>query len=130
MVFGPAFIDAYVLESTVADYPRIVLSKSVREDWLRYVNAGNLGLEIPKLVKQCDDGPRCVDIFSHLKRDGFGLVTDSSPKETKQIHDALKSAFDETSDEPKHFRKIFWLVKHFNSAIAKTQYGGLHIDIG
>lgn len=33
LVFGPAFVQAYTLESEVADYPRIVLSKEVRQHY-------------------------------------------------------------------------------------------------
>jgi hypothetical protein len=59
-MFGPAFIEAYQIERTVAKYPRVVLSKQTYEDHKASV------LE-PHPIMLSEDGPPCVSIFEPLE---------------------------------------------------------------
>ena len=129
MVFGPAFVEAYQLESTVADFPRVILSKTVRNDWNEYSKSGKLGEKLPLLIQRCQDGPNCVDTFCHLKRDGFDLVSSELPMETKQMQQALMHHLDDTAENPATHRKALWLAKKFNVAVLHSRYGDLKIDI-
>jgi hypothetical protein len=129
MVFGPAFVDAYQLESTVADFPRVILSKTVRNEWDGYVKSGLLGEKLPLLIKRCHDGPSCIDTFCHLKRGGFDLVSSELPTETRQMQQALIHHLDDTAENPVTHRKALWLAKKFNAAVLHSQYGDLKIDI-
>lgn len=128
MVFGPAFVEAYQLESTISDFPRIIFSRSVREDWVFYSEKGQLGERIPLLVEKCNDGPSCIDIFCHMKRNGFDLVNQDQPKEFSQIRSALISHLDDTAENPSHYRKIQWLGRRFNDAILHSKNGDLRIE--
>jgi hypothetical protein len=129
MVFGPAFIEAYLLESGVADFPRVILSKSARNDWKEYSKLGKLGNKLPLLIHRCEDGPHCIDTFCHLKRDGFDLVSSEVPTETKQMQQALMHHLDETAENPSTHRKSLWLTKKFNAAVLHSRYGDLKIEI-
>lgn len=128
MVFGPAFVEAYKLESTVADFPRIILSKSVRHDWASYKQDALLGEQIPMLVHRCDDGPHCVDVFCHLKRQAFSLVSEEIKVEAEQMQSALQVHLDLTAETPAIYRKARWLAQRFNSAVKDSKHGHLSID--
>lgn len=126
LVFGPAFVEAYVLETEVADVSRIVLSKTVRNDWHRLKDSEPLR-QFTQLVCKTDDGPHCIDVFAHLRRKGFNKLGDNHMNEAELFHAALSHHHDESSDHPKTFRKVKWLVDEFNKAIKSTVYAGLTI---
>lgn len=128
MVFGPAFVEAYQLESTIADFPRVILSRPVREDWVSYSNDQKLGSKLPLLVEKCTDGPSCIDLFCHVKPNGFNLVNEDQPKEFDQMRTALMTHLDETAENPEHHRKIQWLARKFNAAVLHSKSGDLRIE--
>lgn len=127
MVFGPAFVEAYQLESTIADFPRVIFSRPVREDWALYTQENKLGSKLPLLVEKCSDGPSCIDVFCHVKPNGFNLVNDDQPKEFSQMRTALMTHLDETAENPGHHRKIQWLARKFNAAVLHSRSGDLRI---
>lgn len=133
LVFGPAFVQAYTLESEVADYPRIVLSKEVRRHY-RAVIASTSTVALPlrnvakTLIRRCEDGPWCIDIFSHLRRSGLAGLGREHDIEARQFQEALKAHLDEATDTPHIYRKVRWLVDGFNRAIDKSRYAGNSID--
>lgn len=127
MVFGPAFTEAYQIESVIADYPRIVLSKLVRDDWRSYNQSTKLGSKLPLLVHRCDDGPHCIDLFCHLRNFGFDIVASEVPVEAAQMRDALVLHLDANAERPAVYRKAFWIAEKFNEAIKDSKYGHLKI---
>lgn len=128
LVFGPAFLDAYQLETEVADFPRVVLSKEVRKDVKRYRTAGaTTKLAIDKLLATCSDGPMCIDVFAHLKNDGFSFLGLDQRPEAKQFAETLFAQLDHGADVPRWHRKTKWLIDKFNSAIVRTTYADLAI---
>lgn len=123
MVFGPAFIDAYTLEQEVADFPRVVLSKSVRSDVQKYrANGEGTISAIKKLVTKCEDGPMSIDTFGHLRNDGFQFLGNDHKDEATQFHSTLTHQLDHGADRPRWYRKTTWLVCEFNKAIAGTDF--------
>ncbi|WP_343731024.1 hypothetical protein [Duganella sp.] len=132
VLFGLAFIQAYKLESEVADYPRII-SKEVR--------AAHAALEvshfpanshckevIQALVTRFPDGPTGIDIFAHLRDSGFDRSTQSYQDDAAQYHRALTSHLSNASDMPHFYRKVLWQVDRFNTAILRTTYADKHIE--
>lgn len=129
MVFGPAFVEAYKLESQVADLPRIVLSQTVRKECDGLAKqSGKLGQFVQKMVRRCPDGPNCIDVFSHLRKKGLELAKDHMA-EAGQFQAALAHHMEEAADTPNWFRKADWLARRFNAAIQSTRYAHLHLDL-
>lgn len=125
MVFGPAFIDAYTLEQEVADYPRVVFSKSVRADIKNLRENGQDPIRaIKKLVVRCDDGPMSIDTFGHLRRNGFEFLGNDHKDEAMQFSRTLLQQVDHGADVPRWYRKTAWLVTQFNDAVSGTDYAG------
>jgi hypothetical protein len=135
IVFGPAFLDAYRIEHEVADFPRIVLSKSVRQKRDEIVDSqalsGHLLSSLTKLVCGCDDGPMVIDSFSHLRKNGFALQSEEGVRsEAQQFKLHLETKMEDALDTPKHYRKVKWLVERFNHSISGTKQADLEVSIG
>lgn len=129
MVFGPAFLSAYKLESQVADLPRIVLSQAVRKECDQLAEqAAPAGRFVRQLVRRCADGPHCIDVFAHLRRNGLALARDHLT-EARQFRDAIAHHMEEAADTPNWYRKTDWLARRFNTAIRDTRYAHLRLDV-
>jgi hypothetical protein len=68
MVFGEALVRAYELESTIARFPRVVISKEVMGD----INRKGTGLfseekrKFDPFIEQADDGPYYVHVLRKI----------------------------------------------------------------
>ena len=133
LVFGPAFVQAYTLESEIADFPRIVLSKEVRQHYRAIVGSNSpmppaVRNVAKMLIQKCDDGPWSIDTFCHLRKNGLSGLGNEHDTEARQFHEALKGHLDDATDTPHFYRKVRWLVDRFNGAIDKSRYAGNSIE--
>jgi hypothetical protein len=129
LVFGPAFIEAYQLEQDVAEYPRVVLSKDVRQDVRHWQANGGGAIEaVKKLVARCEDGPMCIDLFAHLRRHGFSFLGVDHRLEAGQFAQTLHTHLEQGADVPRWHRKTKWLIEQFNEAVTRTVYADLTIQ--
>lgn len=130
LVFGPAFIDAYAHEQEVADFPRVVFTKEVRTDLVQYRKDGNNTIAaIKTLVTKCQDGPMSIDMFGHLRRNGFEFLGKDHKEEAVQFQRTLVNQLEHGADLPRWYRKTIWLVQRFNEAISDTDYAGKKVQI-
>jgi hypothetical protein len=127
MVFGPALVEAYRLESQIAKFPRIVIPRAVAADGTVYAQQGTHWKNyFDGRFMQASDGP----FFLHILRDHSRLVRrlakgsskTSGNDETplillRAMRTAIQKRFDEASDNPEHFQKIAWIVGYWNSNI-------------
>lgn len=128
MVFGPAFLKAYELESQVADLPRIVLEQSVRKECeQRLTRMDKLGDFVRQVTRRCEDGPRCIDVFAHLRKNGLTLARDHL-NEAGQFRDTIHHHLEAAADTPNWFRKSRWLAQRFNESVKDTRYAHLRVD--
>lgn len=129
MVFGPAFVKAYELESQVADLPRIVLEQSVRKECEQLLGRRDkLSDFVRQVTRRCDDGPRCIDVFAHLRKNGLTLARDHM-NEAGQFRETIHHHLEEAADTPNWFRKSRWLAQRFNESVKNTRYAHLQVDI-
>jgi hypothetical protein len=127
IMFGEGFLDAYYLESEVAKYPRIVISREVFADARSFV----LESEIFKTyfesrIIRADDGPAFLHTlldFEMLNR----LPRSASAPEAEQYaliqmgeqtRAALIDRLDKSMDQPSHYEKIKWVVDYWNRTVA------------
>ncbi|NUU44547.1 hypothetical protein [Tardiphaga robiniae] len=111
VVFGPAMIEAYRLESTTAKYPRILVDKATHVDYKSptYTHAGANYSELPAF-RFDNDGPPFLDILAPLRlptADGF-------EEDIPLIREEIQRSLDEAIYEPKHFEKVRWLAIYWN----------------
>jgi hypothetical protein len=117
-MFGPAFLEAYGIESKIAKYPRIVMSREVHQDFARMEG----GLEFPQ-VRLADDGPPFLHVFAK-----FGLLNEAEPTidflnspevlDAQRCQRSIQNLLDASIYEPRHYEKLRWLAIYWNSAVA------------
>lgn len=131
MVFGPAFVNAYLFESTHADGPRVILENSVREHIRRKCSEmpnTRLTAFLNTHIKRAEDGPAYIDIFADFGASDYYETVPDVSSEIEAIHGHLCAALDQTADRPLHFKKNAQLARQFNIAVERAGRGGYHID--
>jgi hypothetical protein len=115
------------LESEVARYPRIMLTKDVVDDAM----ASNLKHYFIEQIRQADDGPHFLNIFYYLNiqlaiikaRKEDTPVSDKVLLHFKTLREMIQRRFDESVDNPKHFEKVQWFANYWNISFPKEQEG-------
>jgi hypothetical protein len=109
VMFGPAFLNAYRLESEVARYPRVILSREVFQD----VKALQPELSRPRF-RLADDGPPFLDVLGSWARDVLENPDGSEIERARSGSEVIQRLFDLSIHEPRHFEKLRWLAVYWN----------------
>jgi hypothetical protein len=114
IVFGPAFLDAYLLESKHAEGARVILSNDAALEFQEFVLAQSTPPEaidyLKKLVRQASDGPYRIFPF-----DDLDILT--AKKRINDIKAEIESLLKLYTDSPRVFRKLKGLAEEFNSRV-------------
>jgi hypothetical protein len=130
VVFGPALINAYEMESQLAVYPRILVTETVAEKFVDTKNAG-----LPKW-RRAGSGAYFRRDFDHLLHlDIFSYKMFIPPKTgtikdaVKGIHDHLIDGIDvtETPSNMKVQAKLFWISTYLS--YVEEVHGAWHFTI-
>jgi hypothetical protein len=119
MLFGPALVEAYRLETEVVSYPRIMVSSDV----LRTLK-GWKGKDYKPFLRFADDGPCYLHVLRRLEE----IRTTENPdakivERFTQIQRMVQKRFRQSIDEPRHFRKVQWFARYWNKVVPP---GGIH----
>lgn len=131
MVFGPAFIDAYLFESSHADGPRVILQNKVREHIQRKcaeMPNTKLTAFLQTHVQRASDGPAFIDIFADFSANAYYETPPDISSELEAIRQHICEALDRTADKPLFFKKNAQLARQFNAALLKAGRKELMID--
>jgi hypothetical protein len=109
VMFGPAFLQAYQMETRIANFPRVILSRDVYEDFRQA--ASGIGL---LQILLSEDGPPHLHIFASLE--GPSKIEDPLKLQCQRV---LQNLVHESIFEPKHYEKIRWLAIYWNSTVAR-----------
>ncbi|WP_421996974.1 hypothetical protein [Reyranella sp.] len=116
-VFGAALVKAYELESTVAVYPRIMLTKEVAADVRTYQAADP---HYGDRVRQANDGPFFLHALEFIRSSLGARETDAEraiqAEHFNAIGRRIQQRFDESVDTPKHFEKVKWFARYWNES--------------
>jgi hypothetical protein len=115
-VFGSALVSAFELESKVALYPRVMITREVAADVHQFASEDP---EIRRYVQQARDGPYYFHFLSVLDRT-FGGSGDHNARVVSAQHfnrwaTMIQQRFDESVDNPRHFEKIKWFAEYWNN---------------
>jgi hypothetical protein len=115
VAFGPALLEAYTLESTIAKFPRILIDRRAHVDFQRIVNFEQPGSARGEKIRLASDGPPFLDIFAP-----FGCVTDASPvwlvETMHKCKFSIQFHLDHSIYDPGIFEKLRWLAIYWNSS--------------
>lgn len=124
IVFGPAFLKAYELESVAANYPRIVLANSVYDDIQQYATLDDYAI-IGTRVRVSDDGPAYADILRRFLVINQYQPTREELNSWNSCGGVLSELLKHAMEDPKKFEKIKWFVVYWNSTILQGVPEGL-----
>jgi len=123
LVFGPALIQAYDLESTIAIFPRIVLSKSaidlIKKHEAELSELTTNGFS-ETYIRQSYDGVHHLHIFSRASQKPEEMETVFKPR--------IEKALSENIGKPNIYKKIRWFAEYYNETIKQDIYKGDKIE--
>jgi hypothetical protein len=121
VIFGEALITAHHLESQIAKYPRIMLTKDVVAD-ARNSNLNNYFVE---RIKPAEDGPSFLHVLAQIEM--ITGVNERRPPDStepplslarfERMKNNIQKRFDDAVDNPRHFEKVKWFAQYFNDTI-------------
>jgi len=118
---GPAVLDAYRLEQTVATYPRIVISTEAYQA-IASVSVASIGHLARYIRTDPNDGRPFLDFLGAPAMD---LVALSRAESLREIRQQLLRQLSGRLADSRVRRKLDWLVSYFNTALAEVQAEGL-----
>jgi hypothetical protein len=133
MVFGPALIAAYRLETEVAKYPRILIPRSVASASTLYAQEGTHWKEplrtasskrvmVHSSYMSSATNSRRTQALARNKP-GASANEDAQLIPIILIGRAVQRRYDEASDNPDHFQKIDWFARYWNTRMSHGPEG-------
>lgn len=120
-MFGPAFLEAYLLEKEIATYPRIIVGREAYEQYRQTSRRPDQDRSIP-VVDLDDDGPAYLDIFSRFE--AFrGPMTDELSQSAQELHKSIAHLLNLAIHKPRHFQKLKWLAEKWNDRVSDSNGG-------
>ena len=120
-IFGPAFIEAYRLESNVANFPRVILGAEVYSDVVRYGNDDDRWKhDFASDLRFSDDGPVHVHVlrrFANLNRQEPATQDTDEVVQAQLSESALQALINTSMHEPRHFQKVKWFAVYWNGTV-------------
>lgn len=132
-VFGPGFVQAYRLESSLAVSPRIVIDPGVIATIRNHLRGAStvgakteLLTELRDHVRLGDDGVWYVDYINSVS-----IVTDRQfvRNGLPGIRDFIVEAALQFSDQPLILPKYLWQIRYFNKSVARLFPDDQHLKI-
>lgn len=109
VVFGPAMVDAYLLESKVANYPRVVIAPAV---YKQAVSHKFLAATRAEVLLQDVDGVRHLNYFTKM-RDELAPETRMATLESSTRHIEEQAAEHERAQRLNEYAKWKWFQSHY-----------------
>lgn len=126
VVFGVGVNEAYRLESSIAQVPRVILGKGI-VDRMKAASASSL-LDL-RIARRGEDGVWHLDPFFGLEGDiRSSADLQLATKRLSSIQQIIQQQLDETMEHPGIFSKIEWIAKEWNRHL--PQWRERQISVG
>jgi hypothetical protein len=129
VLFGPGIIDAYGLESSLAFYPRIIVSEEVVNDVWGY----HEGVWGGRLLQRDHDGWWFVNLLVPSRSSWHLLSDPNGPQDVRshleQVRHALLSAQKRARGDAAHLAKVTWLVDQYNDVAPQENLRRMLFDV-
>lgn len=125
VAFGPAFLEAYRLESCVASVPRIVLNRDVHSDIIGYSEDDDRWKhDFAADLRYSDDGPVHVHVLKRLQdlnrqEPTIDFLNSEEVIQAQLCQGALQSLLNVSMHEPRHFAKVKWFGIYWNGTVPR-----------
>jgi hypothetical protein len=133
MIFGRALVRAYQLESTVARYPRVMVTREIANDIRNKAGEASVG----QMLRRSEDGPMFLHVLREIEvralphRLGSEVKKLDDPRlsgmlvQFGKIGEQIQRRFDEAVDNPAHFEKVKWFANYWNATTDGWRVDGL-----
>jgi len=114
VVFGPAFLEAYRLESSIAKFPRIILSRDVYADMKRDP------YHKERVVLASDGPPHLHVLHRFTKRKapkGLERLFEREREAGVVCQPQLQALLDASIYEPRYYEKLSWFSQYWNATV-------------
>jgi hypothetical protein len=138
MVFGDALVRAYDLESTIARYPRVMVTRDIIEE----INQSTRGFfreqrqQYEIYLEQADDGPHYVHVLRNVASEISRIQNLNLPpekqhslEEYENMRDTIQKRLAESVDNPRHFEKVQWFARYWNKCSPYLLVTGPGMDV-
>lgn len=133
MVFGKALVRAYSFESEVAKFPRIMVTREVREDIIRFSARPHKSNNSPRnsCLRQSSDGPMYLDVLQPVVAlfkkkehpyEKLSSLEEANHRRYLSIRDRIQQRYEESMDTPRHFEKVRWFARYWNEEIPQKLF--------
>ena len=123
-VFGQGLIDAYLLESKNAKYPRIILSDKLIKELNYPLESKKYRYPYHKYVDRFEDG--CVGfhqmIYFQVIESWTEMTSEKLAISLENIRKVIINGLDASFENPTIFEKYVWLKNQYNSLIILSDY--------
>ena len=137
MVFGEALVDAINLEHEVVRFPRVMIHSAVVKDAF---NDNNWLDDFKNRILRADDGPYFLHalydmerrVQSEREKHGEDVDAEYSGELTyfAEVRNKIQQRFQEATDNPRHFEKVQWFAKYWNTTVETLNVDGLGKIVG
>jgi hypothetical protein len=128
MVFGEALVRAYELESNLARYPRVMITRDVMADIDRFCKGfmSHRREEFAPYIEQADDGPHFVHVLKTVSAKVRRVQIENLNKrpeeqesldEYQRMQDMIQKRLDEATDNPRHYEKVQWFALYWTKFV-------------
>jgi hypothetical protein len=117
MVFGEALVQAYHLENEVARYPRIMIRSDVVATMPHSFQRN--------FFRQAEDGPTYQHVLRLLENAIYAEKKSPASDRYINIQTQIQQRLTEAVDNPKHFEKVQWFCRYWNSIVAEKSHHGV-----
>ena len=129
VMFGPAFLVAYNIETNIAKYPRVVLSREVYQDFQRLKPS----MTFPQILL-ADDGPPYLHVFAGFKMLNEAPITPDYLNSEEVLfaqtcQRSIQNLLDDSIHEPSHYEKLRWLAIYWNGTVATGAAAGAPLEM-
>jgi hypothetical protein len=119
VIFGPALINAYLMESKKVLYPRICIEKDIIINFINKDISDSSKYRFGNMLTQDFDGMFFIDYLKNLcfeiQIENYKVIAEMELKEHKAL---IENNLKEISEENEN--KIFWLKNYHNSTLIKN----------
>ena len=123
-VFGQGLIDAFMLETRSAKYPRIVLSDKLLEELNYPLETKRNRYPYHQYLDRYDDG--CVGFHQLIYYQVIESWTEMTPKllteSLSKVRKVIISGLDSSFENPEVFEKFKWLKEQYNKLIILNDF--------
>ncbi len=123
-VFGQGLIDAFMLETRSAKYPRIVLSDKLLKELNYPLETKRNGYPYHQYLDRFDDG--CVGfhqlIYYQVIESWTGMTPELLTESLSKVRKVIISGLDSSFEKPEVFEKYKWLKEQYNKLIILSDF--------